>query len=194
MSEKQVIDDILYYSKLSFNRMLVPGVSGNISVLYDGKVYITGTNTCLGNLTPEDIVVCDLEGNVLSGSLKPSKETELHALVYKTRPDASCVVHLHPMHVVALSLLNKTVPALTATFDAKLIEVPLIPFAPTGSLELFDSIVDALTSMKEGASLLTIARHGTLSFGKSLLEAFSVTDLAEDTAKTAFLDPAFRKA
>ncbi len=186
MTEKQVIEEIISYSRMSFDRMLVPGTSGNVSMRFEDKVYVTATNTCLGDLTPEDIVVCDLEGNFIRGTARPSKETGLHLLVYQKRPEAACVVHLHPTHVVALSLLNETVPALTATFEAKLGEVPMIPFAPTASSELFSS-VEAVLDRHPDISVFTIARHGTVAFGKDLLHSFFVTDLAEDTARTAFL-------
>ena len=186
MKEKQVIDEIILYSRMSFDRMLVPGTSGNVSMRFEDKIYVTATNTCLGHLVPEDIVVCDLEGNLIRGNAKPSKETGLHLLVYKKRPEANCVVHLHPTNVVALSLLNETVPSLTATFEGKLGEVPMIPFAPTASKELFSSVEEVL-DQHPNASIFTIARHGTVAFGKDLLHGFFVTDLAEDTAKTAFL-------
>lgn len=186
MTEKQVIEEIITYSRMSFDRFLVPGTSGNVSMRFEDKIYVTATNTCLGNLVPEDIVVCDLDGNLIQGDAKPSKETGLHLLVYKKRPEANCVVHLHPTHVVALSLLGQTAPPLTATFEAKLKEVPMIPFAPTASPELFAS-VEAVLDEHPDASIFTIARHGTVAFGKDLLHSFFVTDLAEDTAKTAFL-------
>ncbi len=186
MTERQVIDEIIQYSRMSFDRKLVPGTSGNISMKFEDKLYVTATNSCLGNLTPDDIVVCDMDGNLLWGSARPSKETGLHLLVYRKRPEANCVVHLHPTYVVALSLRNQTVPPLTATFEGKLKEVPLIPFAPTGSKALFDSVESVLDTHPD-ASIFTIARHGTVAFGANLLHGFFVTDLAEDTAKTAFL-------
>lgn len=184
MTEKQVIDEIILYSKMAYDRMLVPGTSGNVSAIYDGKIYVTATNTCLGHLVPEDIVICDMEGNLISGRAKPSKETGMHALVYKKRPNAKCVVHLHPTNVVAFSLLGQSVPPITATYAAKLKEVPMIPFAPTASKELFESVEKTLDEHPD-ISIFTIAKHGTVAFGENLLHAFFVSDLAEDTCKTA---------
>lgn len=186
MTKQQVIDEIIQFSKMSFDRGLVPGTSGNISALWEDKIYVTATNTCLGCLKPEDIVACDLDGNLLEGDLRPSKETLMHAMIYKLNPKVKCVVHLHPTHVVALSLFGKTVPPLTATFKNKLGKVPMMPFAATNSPELFEGI-EKIMREDPDASIFTIAEHGTVAYGETMLHAFFVTDLAEDTAKTAFL-------
>lgn len=191
MTKQQIIDEIILYSKMSFDRKLVPGTSGNISARWEDKLLVTATNTCLGNLKTDDIVVCDMDGNLLEGNYKPSKETTMHALVYKNRPDANCVVHLHPTHIVALSLCGLTIPPITATYHAKLKEVPMIPFAPTASKELFDNVEKTVKEHPQ-ASIFTIAEHGTVAYGKDLLSAFFVTDLAEDIAKMAFLKQAMQ--
>ena len=186
MTREDVIQQILFYSRLSFDRKLISAMGGNISALLDDKIYITATNTCLGYLKPSDVIICDREGRVLEGNAKPSKETEMHNLVYRLRPEARCVVHLHPPRMTALTLSGKPFPvSLTGPGRNKLFEVPLIPFSLTDDPKLFQDIANAMERMHPKASVFMIAEHGSVAFGPSLHDAFCATDLAEDIAGVA---------
>ena len=83
---------------------LVPGVSGNLSVRLPGEpmILIKATGKCFGDMTPDDTLVIDLEGNILDRetSLRPSKERWFHLAIYQARPDVGAVVHLHPPHAL----------------------------------------------------------------------------------------------
>ena len=93
------------------NSGLSVGTSGNLSVRYDEHFLITPTGIAYEQLIPDDIVLCDLDGNVVAGNLKPSSEWPLHAAIYKERDDAQAIVHAHPPYATGLACTHKPIPA-----------------------------------------------------------------------------------
>ena len=86
--------------------------SGNLSI-YDrenGRMYITPGSFPYMEMTPEDVMVIDLDGNVLEGPHKPSSEWRLHAAVYRAKEDVSAVVHTHSPYATAFSINNLPIP------------------------------------------------------------------------------------
>jgi len=189
MTEKQVIEEIIHFSKLSYDRYLVTALGGNISMKFQDKIYITATNVSLHDVTEADIVICDLDGNPLPDqycTLKPSKEIGMHSLVYKLRPECDSVVHVHPPYLTAFTIKKRPIPMVSGAAMMKLIDVPTIGFAWSGTPELFENIRTAFANAKEGVKNFALEAHGSLSFDKGLRMAFNGAELAEDTAKMAY--------
>jgi len=186
--KKEIVQEIIRYSKVAFDRFLTSAVGGNVSIRDGDTMYITATNTCLGLLSEEDIILCDLDGNVIEGNQKPSKETGMHLQVYRNRPHATCVMHLHPTNLVALTVKGSALDT-TRTGPArnKLFRVPSIPFANTATEALERGIDDVMAEMKDNESIFVISEHGSVAFGETLLQCLASTDLAEDTAKVQML-------
>lgn len=169
---------------------LVPGISGNLSVRVPGQpwIVIKVTGKSLGDMTPADTLLLDLEGNVLEDgtSLRPSKERFFHAAIYRRRPDVGAVVHLHPPHAVAFAAVHALPPILTGAARAFLEgKMALIPPAPSGSRELAEMVGAAFQDPAIMAAIL--AEHGTITVGPDLYAAFYLTQYLEDTARTACL-------
>lgn len=169
---------------------LVPGVSGNLSVRVPGepRIVIKATGKSLGDMTPLDTCLLDLEGNLLeSGTpLRPSKERLFHVAIYQHRPDVGAVVHLHPPHAVAFAAMQALPPMLTGAARAFLAgKTVLIPPAPSGSRELAAMVGDAFRDPAVQAAIL--AEHGTITVGPDLYSAFYLSQYLEDAARTACL-------
>ncbi|MGB0867454.1 MAG: class II aldolase/adducin family protein, partial [Granulosicoccaceae bacterium] len=98
-------EEIARLAKSIFDRGLTFGSSGNISLKVDGGWLMTPTGSTMGNIDPARISLLDEAGNLLDGDA-PSKESFLHQCVYKQRPKAGAVVHLHSTHSVAVSCLD----------------------------------------------------------------------------------------
>src|SRR5512136_2589272 len=99
---------------------LVTWTSGNVSArdLQTGLVVIKPSGIRYEDLTPESMVVVDLDGNVVEGMHKPSSDTFAHVYVYKHRPDVNGVVHTHSTFATAWAAAGKPIPAvLTAICD-----------------------------------------------------------------------------
>ena len=87
----------------AFMDKMFAATSGNLSI-YDrdaGRMYITPGSFPYMEMTPEDVMVIDLDGNVLEGPHKPSSEWRLHAAVYRAKEDVNAVVHTHSPYATA---------------------------------------------------------------------------------------------
>jgi 3-dehydro-4-phosphotetronate decarboxylase len=165
---------------------LSPGSSGNISLRENGRVWITPTNSCLGFLEPGTIA-CLEDGRLVSGN-PPSKELPLHMAVYRARPKATAVVHLHSSYAVALSCradINpaSVLPAISPYAAIRLGPVPLVPYATPGS----GAIVPAVEEALRNHLAVLIANHGPVVSGTTLEHAVFAAEEFEETAKLAHL-------
>ena len=97
-------------------------------------------------LTPESMVVCDLDGNVVEGDRRPpSSDTAAHAYVYRHMPDVGGVVHTHSTYATAWAARGEPIPCvLTAMADEFGGEIPVGPFALIGDDSIGRGIVETL--------------------------------------------------
>lgn len=180
------------FSIRSFNRGLVSGTGGNMSVRIPGtdEVLITPTGISLGDITPEMNLLMRLDGTVLESpwGLKSSKETGFHLAAYQLRPETGAVAHLHPPYATAYSNKMKPLPLVTVSARGVLKEVPWIESAPAGSAELSKYVQEGLRTFPVQVRVILMREHGTLVLGSDLAQSYYLTDLAEDTAKIAFIE------
>jgi ribulose-5-phosphate 4-epimerase/fuculose-1-phosphate aldolase len=184
--------ELAEYSRRSFNRGLVSGTGGNLSVRIPGTdtALITPTGISLGDITPEINLLMKIgDGTIIENpcGLKPSKETGFHLAAYRLRPDAGAVAHLHPPYATAYSNRCKPLPLVTVSARGVLVEVPCIESAKAGSQELSGFVQEGLKRYPL-VKVMLMREHGTLALGADLSNAYYLSDLAEDTAKIAFIE------
>ena len=92
---------------------LVQGTGGNFSVRCARGMIITPSGMDYGALTPDELPVLSLGGEMVEGFRKPSVERELHAEIYRRRPDVNAVIHTHSVYAIAAAALRAPMPALT---------------------------------------------------------------------------------
>lgn len=102
-SLEQEIEDLCATARACYARGWVPATSGNFSVRWGSRIYITPTGLDKGTLAPRDLLEIDLDGAVLGGSGKPSAETSLHTVVYRDRVHACAILHVHTIWNTLLS-------------------------------------------------------------------------------------------
>ena len=166
---------------LLYQRGYVVSNDGNVSVrIGEDQVLITPSGVSKGRLTPDMLVVCDLEGRVLAGCLHPSSESAMHLLVYRERPDVGAVVHAHPPAATAFSICRRPLAQhyLTETISG-LGEVPVAPFA----LPSTSQVPDSLRPIVAGHNGALLANHGAIAWGRDLWHAFDRMEQVEQTAK-----------
>lgn len=170
-----------------FDRGLAPATSGNISARLPGsnEVLIKRTGVSLGDVEPDDFLLVDLEGNVLEGNGRPSKEYRFHLGLYRAFPDVNAVVHEHSPYATAYACAGRTFPIVTVAGEFGLNEVPLVGYAPPGLPELTEMVLAAFA--RGGIRAVLLARHGVVTVGADLRQAFYLADLVEDTARVAFI-------
>ena len=97
MQEEEARLQIVEAGKRLRDRFFVAANDGNISArLSANEILITPTTVNKGDVTVDQILKIDMQGKVISGSLRPSSETKMHLVVYRTRPDVTAIVHAHP--------------------------------------------------------------------------------------------------
>ncbi len=182
--------ELAEYSRRCFNRGLVSGTGGNLSVRIPGTdtALITPTGISLGDIDPEVNLLMKIDGTLIENpcGLKPSKETAFHLAVYQIRPEAGAVAHVHPPYATAYSNVMEKLPMATVSAQGVLKEVPRIESAMAGSKELYEFVKAGLLKYP-AAKVLLMKEHGTLAIGMDLKQSYYLTDLTEDTAKISFI-------
>ena len=160
---------------------------GNISAVdrEAGKLYITPSGQAKEFLTPEMIIICDMDGNYISrrDDLKSSSETVMHAAVYKMRPDVNGVVHCHAPFCTAFAV-NNTPITTKAIAEVEIMfggEIPVLPFGEPGTVDIVAGYKDHLDK-----NVVLLANHGMLAVGKDLKTAYGNTITVEMIAKILY--------
>jgi L-fuculose-phosphate aldolase len=182
--EKDLRAAIVRYCVQLWDRRLVTGTSGNVSArLEDGDFLATPAARSLRNLTAGEIVRVDANGLARDAAQRPTSELPLHLAAYRARPDAGCVIHTHPTFCVVWSRCGTIFPQDTVGARETLGPVAWTAFRPAGSNELATLCAG---EFERGFDTVLMERHGLSTLGKSLEEAFVLSDLAEEAARIAF--------
>lgn len=135
------------------------------------------------DLTPADMVVCDLDGNLVDGTRAPSSDTAAHAYVYTHMPEVGGVVHTHSTYATAWAARGEEVPCvLTMMADEFGGPVPVGPFAIIGDDSIGRGIVETLSGHRSPAVLMR--NHGPFTIGKDARAAVKAAVMVEEVART----------
>ena len=156
---------------------LVSSHGGNMSVrLPDGGLLVTRTGAMLGRIGEGDLVTVFIDG---SSSGEPSMDTEVHRAVYEAT-GAGVVMHAHPRHAIALSLVADEVEPVDAEGRMRLGLVPVVE--P-------DRIAKALRE----APIVLARGHGSYARGDDLWQALQWSSVLEESAEIVGLLRAMRQ-
>lgn len=167
---------------------LVKWTAGNVSErLPDGKTFIIKPSGIhYDNLSPEQLVICDLDGKRLQGDLAPSSDVDSHAYVYKHMQEVNGVVHTHSNYASAWAAAGEAIPCvLTAMADEFGGDIPLGPFALIGDDSIGRGIVETLALSRSHAVIMK--NHGVFTIGSSAQSALKSAVMCEDVAKTVWI-------
>ncbi len=172
---------------------LVAWTSGNISGAgypATGLMVIKPSGVAYADLTPDSMVLCDLDGQAVEDGFSPSSDTATHAYVYRHMPEVGGVVHTHSTYATAWAARGEAVPCvITAMADEFGGEIPLGPFALIGSDEIGRGIVGTLTGHRSPAVLMR--SHGVFTVGRTARDAVKAAVMCEDAARTVHLARAY---
>jgi L-ribulose-5-phosphate 4-epimerase len=171
---------------------LVKWTSGNVSqriTFDDGSpdlFAIKPSGVRYEKLTPESMVLCDLDGNLVAGDHSPSSDTAAHAYVYRNMSHVNGVVHTHSNYACAFAAVGQEIPCiLTAIADEFGGPIPVGPFAIIGDDSIGKGIVETLTGHRSPAILMQ--NHGVFTIGPDATAAVKAAVMCEDNAKSAFI-------
>lgn len=162
------------------------GSTGNLSVRAGDRIWITPTGQSLKALKTEQLACIDLNGNTQNDQ-QPSKEYPFHLALYRRRPTAQAVVHLHAPHSVALSCLEsldgaEPLPPLTPYYFMRVAPLAVLPYFRPGSPQLAEAVEQAAAQHH----CILLRNHGTICAGTTLSEAVDAAEELEATAQLYF--------
>ena len=160
-------------------------IYGHVSALTDtpGQYWIKGSGLGLEEVTEDDLVLIDFEGNKISGKRKRHNEFPIHSEVYRTNPDIRCVIHTHPVYSTIIASSEHRLLPLTNMSCA---------FYPP-PLNKFEESSDLIVTAEQGISvakllgehkIVLLRNHGIVVAAHSVEEACVRGVLLEHSAKT----------
>jgi L-ribulose-5-phosphate 4-epimerase len=167
---------------------LVVWTAGNVSARVPGQdlLLIKPSGVSYDELTPENMVLCDLDGRVVEGEHAPSSDTEAQAYVYRHMPEVGGVVHTHSTYATAWAARGEPVPCvLTMGADEFGGEIPIGPFAIIGDDSIGRGIVTTLQASRAKAVLML--NHGVFAVGPNARSAVKAAVMCEDVARTVHI-------
>lgn len=168
---------------LLYERELTVSAGGNMSVrLNEDEILITPSGKNKGFLTEDDPLVVNMEGEVVCGRGTPSIETGMHLAIYKANPETNAIIHCHPLNCVALTLKRRIRTDLTPEGVLLLGEVPTVGYYTPGS----EALANAVASKSKSKAIL-MERHGAITQGKDLVDAYNKMEELEFQAKLQML-------
>ena len=184
MLEKLKDELVQLHLELPRNNLVV-WTSGNVSGRdpQTGLVVIKPSGIRYEDLTPEAMVVVDLDGKVVEGKYKPSSDTFAHVYVYRHRPDVNGVVHTHSTFATAWAAAGKSIPpVLTAICDEFGGPIPVGGYAKIGGDEIGQEIIRSISS----SPAILMKNHGVFTIGRTPEAAVKAAVMVEDVARTVF--------
>ena len=184
MLEKLKEELVQLHLELTKNNLVV-WTGGNVSARdhETGLVVIKPSGVKYDELTPEIMVVVNLDGNVVEGKFKPSSDTFAHVYVYRHRSDVNGVVHTHSTFATAWAAAGKPIPpVLTAICDEFGGPIPVGAYAKIGGDDIGKEILRSIGS----SPAILMKNHGVFTIGKTPEAAVKTAVMVEDVARTVF--------
>ncbi|MDR2375717.1 MAG: L-ribulose-5-phosphate 4-epimerase AraD [Treponema sp.] len=172
---------------------------GNVSALdpVRGLFAIKPSGVEYGNLSPADMVIVDLEGRVVDGTLRPSSDTKTHQVLYRSLPGIRGVTHTHSSFAVAWAQAARPVPVFGTTHaDHGAEEIPCTAFmgedAVKNDYELETGFLIVKTFKEQSidpahTQMVLVAGHGPFAWGDSAAQSVYHATVLEEICKMAYL-------
>jgi L-ribulose-5-phosphate 4-epimerase len=165
---------------------LVTWTSGNVSGRdpESGLMVVKPSGVRYESLTADSLLVVDIDGNVVEGSMKPSVDAESHLYVYRHRPDVNGVVHTHSCYATAFAAVGRPIPVyLTAIADEFGQQIPCGRYAQIGTDDVGRAIVESIGD----SPAVLLKNHGVFTVAATPTAAVKAAVMVEDVAKTVYL-------
>ena len=178
INDRKLKEEICEIGRRVYNKGFAAANDGNISIrVGENEVLCSPTMICKGFMTPDDICAVDMEGVQIAGKRKRTSEVLLHLAIMKHRPDVKAVVHCHPPHATAFAVAREPIPqCILPEIEVFMGEVPIAPYETPGGHAFANTVVPFLGN---GTNTIILTNHGTVTFGKSLEDAYWKTEILD---------------
>ena len=166
---------------------LVAWTSGNISARdpETNLVVIKPSGIKFPDLTPENMVVVDINGQIVEGDYKASSDTASHCFIYRHMPEVNGIVHTHSRYATAFATHGRAIPCITTAMGDEFGgPIPCGGFALIGGEEIGQVVVETLQGSRSPACLLQ--SHWVFTVGPTAEKAVKAAVMTEDNAAIAW--------
>ena len=168
--ETRLREEIVEAGRRLYKKGFVAANDGNVSVRLDGgRILITPSGVCKGDMDPGMMVVVDGDGKVLSGRLRPSSEMKMHLAVYRIRDDVKAIVHAHPPKATAFAVAG--LPLDKLTLPEVVFSLGSVAFSEYGTPST-KQVPEAVVRVIGDAGAVLLANHGALTVGAGVMDAY----------------------
>jgi L-fuculose-phosphate aldolase len=173
-------------SRYLYEKGLVPGKSGNISIKFKKdeniRVAVTPSGLSLKSLKEKDILIVDMNGNLIYNSdINPTSELIMHLKIYEERKDISAVVHTHSPIATGFAFAGEKIDRIEGFGPIKDKSISFINYYTPGSVEL------AVSKGLKNQDVVLLKDHGLIALGENLDEATLLAEFIEESAKIQFV-------
>ncbi len=177
---------------------LVTFTWGNVSEIdrESGLFVIKPSGVDYDTMTPDDMVVMDLEGNKVEGKLNPSSDTPTHVEIYKAFKEVGGVVHTHSSYATSWAQAGRSIPCYGTTHaDYFYGEIPCVRCLTQDEIEtayekntglLIVSEFERMEKDPVAVPAVLCKNHGVFTWGKDAHEAVHNAVVTEEVAKMAY--------
>ena len=160
-------------------KRFISNFGGNVSIkTASNKVLITPVNSSLVSITEDELILTETNGNIIMGQTEPSRELFIHLCIYKTRNDIGGIIHTHSSLLSAYAQLGREVNMMSPEAREYLKKIPIIKDSANK-----DILTQELIKNIKEYNVIMIEKHGVISCGKNLFDAYNNIELAEDAAR-----------
>lgn len=177
VNDRALKEDICEIGRRVYNKGFAAANDGNISIrVGEDAVLCSPTMICKGFMKPEDICAVDMNGDQIAGKRKRTSEILLHLEIMRNRPDVKACVHCHPPHATAFAVANEAIPqCILPEIEVFMGEIPVAPYETPGGQKFAETVTPFLKS----SNTIILKNHGTISFGKTVEEAYWKTEILD---------------
>ena len=181
-AERELRQEMVEAGKRLYFKDLVAACDGNISArLSDSEFLVTPSGVSKGFFSADQILKIDAEGNLIAGSGKPTRETEMHLGIYRARPDVNGVVHAHPPLATGFGCTDETFDrVLLPEVVFELGAIAVAEYAIPTTRDVAESIVRVLD---ENTNAVILSNHGAVTMGPSVMQAYYNMETLEAVAR-----------
>jgi L-fuculose-phosphate aldolase len=174
--------EIIAAGRKLWERQYVDGNAGNISVrIGERHLLCTPTRVSKGEMTPDDICLSDMDGNIVAGNRLRTSEILLHLEIYKGNEDARAVVHCHPPYSTAFALTGSAPPfSLHSEYETMIGPVAVTPYETPGTR----AFAETVRPFVRDHNTIVLSNHGIVCWADTVPHAEWLVETFETYCRT----------
>lgn len=183
-TEREYRKEMIAVSRRLYEKGFVAAHDGNLTVkLDDNRFLATPSGFCKGDLTENDLIICDAKGQRITGKYRVTSEILMHLKGYSQRPDIRAAIHAHPTMAIAFSLAGISLakcllPEMVLTVGT----IPTTTYATPSTIEGAEVIQDLIKNY----DVMIVDRHGSFTVGKTIWDAYFKLERLEHVAQVTY--------